>query len=147
MPLHFPYKDTPSSAAQPASIFAKVPYPVSKEPVPQGATASAAQPGKLKQLRVTFDTASVPKEAIANIAEAKKLEQLDIQKPSKANSAEQPASNTSMGPDTEPVKGPSSRVTAQPKEDEQSPLTKMPDTTPGTVADPATISRTTPAAP
>ena len=70
---------------------------MSKEPVPQGATASAAQPGKLKLLRVTGDTASVRKEAIANIAEADKLEQLDIQKPSKANSAEQPASNTSMG--------------------------------------------------
>ena len=85
VPLHFPYKDTPSSVAQPASNRrtdreaqkAKVPYPVSKEPVPQGATASAAQPGKLKLLRDTGDTASVPKEAIANIAEAKKLEQLD----------------------------------------------------------------------
>ena len=85
VPLHFPYKDTPSSVAQPASNRrtdreaqkAKVPYPVSKEPVPRGATASAAQPGKLKLLRDTGDTASVPKEAIANIAEAKKLEQLD----------------------------------------------------------------------
>ena len=103
---------THSSVVQPASNprtgpgaqEEQPPCPVSTKPVPEEASASAAQP--------------------------KKLEQLDKQKTSKASSAAQPASNTSMDLYIEEpnppwpmympaVEGPASSNAAQPEEAEQ----------------------------
>ena len=88
----------------PGAQEAQPPCPVSTRPVPEEASASAAQP--------------------------KKLEQLDKQNTSKASSAAQPASNTSMDPDIEAtnppwpmymtaVEGPASSTAALPEEVEQ----------------------------
>ena len=51
-------------------------------------------------------TRPVPEEASASAAQPKKLEQLDKQSASKASSAAQPASNTSMDPDIEATNPP-----------------------------------------
>ena len=112
---------TPSTVADPAATSRTTP-----------AAPEAPRP-------LTFSTSPSP-------PQPRKLEHLDAQKTHEASSAEQPASNTSIAPDTEPVEGPASGTAAQPREVEQSHLSEIPDATHNTVAEPVATSRTVPVA-